>query len=191
MQCRPKTAIMKEDEFEEETVKSKGRCDSMYVVGEYICYPMHGAGRIEGIERREEGGELYYSLYFYGDNLKIMVPVAKAEEVGMRPICEREEAETVFALISCQHCDDESNWNRRYRANLDKMRSGRLSDIAAVLAVLSIRDRIRGVSAGEKKMMKSARRFLAGELSLAGLGSEEEVDARIEDALLAASGDRN
>lgn len=162
--------------------------NSKYHVGDYICYPMHGAGRVEGIESREDGGELYYSLYFYGDNLKIMVPVGKAETVGMRPICDVDEAETVFDHIQRRSLDEdeESNWNRRYRANLDKMRSGKLCDIAAVLTMLTVRDRYRGVSAGEKKMMKNARRFLTGELSLAGLGSEEEVDARIEDALLLA-----
>lgn len=158
-----------------------------YCVGDYICYPMHGAGRIEGIENRDETGEMYYSLYFYADNLKIMVPVEKAEGVGMRPVCDQVEAEKVFSMIRCQDCDEESNWNRRYRAYIDRMRSGKLSDVAAVLTMLSMRDRQRGVSAGEKKIMKNARRFITGELSLAGLGSEEEVDARLEDALLAAS----
>lgn len=159
----------------------------MFRVGDKISYPMHGAGSVVSIEQRDEDEKTsYYSLFFYGDGLKVMVPTNKATEVGMRPVIDAKEAESVFAALSQAPEAEDSNWNRRYRANLDKLRTGTPWAIARVLGALSARNQARGLSASEKKILVSARRFLLGELLLAGVGSEEDINARIDDCLACA-----
>lgn len=161
----------------------------MFRVGDYIAYPMHGAGRIEAIEERGDEGtkQNYYCLHFYDDDLKIMVPVHRAIEVGMRQVIDPAQAETVFSVLSERPGAEDSNWNRRYRANLDKLRTGAPSAIAQVLSALSARNRARGLSASEKKILLNARRFLIGEMLLSGVGSEQELNDRVDDCLSLAS----
>ncbi len=160
----------------------------MFCVGDNIAYPMHGAGRVESIEERgEEGAKIrYYCLYFFDDGLKIMVPVDKGEEVGMRKVIDQNEAEDVFDELMRPPATEDNNWNRRYRANLDKLRTGTPRAIAQVLAALTARNRIRGLSASEKKILQNARRFLVGEMLLSGLGDEDTLNARIDGCLSAA-----
>ena len=157
----------------------------MFEIGEYICYPMHGAGKVEAIEEREVLGAcgIYYVLFFYCDKIKIMVPVEKACEIGLRKIIQKNEIPTVFEAMRLEPVEEDSNWNRRYRQNLDKLREGSPASIAEVLKSLTARDARRGLSAGEKKMLVNARRFLLGELFLAGGGSEEELNVKIDECI--------
>lgn len=158
----------------------------MFQVGDKISYPMHGAGRVEGIEEKEVLGNvgMYYVLYFYCDGMKVMIPVDRAEAAGLRPVIREEEVQNVFDYLSDElESEALSNWNRRYRFNLEKLREGNIYSIAEVAKALSARHNEKGLSAGEKKMLASARRYLLGELYLAGGGSEEELSRRLDACL--------
>ena len=158
----------------------------MFQVGDKISYPMHGAGRVEGIEEKEVLGNvgMYYVIYFYCDGMKVMIPVDRAEAAGLRPVIREEEVQNVFDYLSDElESEALSNWNRRYRFNLEKLREGNIYSIAEVAKALSARHNERGLSAGEKKMLASARRYLLGELYLAGGGSEEELSSRLDACL--------
>lgn len=157
----------------------------MFNVGDKICYPMHGAGQIEAIEEKEVFGNLgmYYVLYFYCDGIKIMVPVENAIKAGLRKVIPKEQIPAVYEQLSRAPKADDTNWNRRYRQNLEKMREGDPFSIAEVVKSLYARNERRGLSAGEKKMLVSGRRFLLGELLMAGGGEEAEIEQRIEQCL--------
>ena len=157
----------------------------MFQVGQCISYPMHGAGRVEALEKHEVMGELrlYYVLFFYCDGIKVMVPVERAESVGLREVISPEDVPAVLERL-CSCCEEETmNWNRRYRQNLDKLREGGIMSIAEVVKSLSVREKRRGLSAGEKKMLSNARRFLLGELFLSGGGTEDMLNQTIDECL--------
>lgn len=153
----------------------------MFEIGDRVAYPMHGAGIVELIEEKEILGQLqrYYVLRFALGGMKVMVPV-EGKEVGLRSIIDKEEGIKVLEFLS-QPCGEEcDNWNRRYRENLEKMRTGSIFDTAEVVRALSHRDKEKGLSTGEKKMLSSAKQILASELILSLDMEEQDVLARIE-----------
>ena len=150
----------------------------MFAVGDLVCYPMHGVGNVESIEEHTVLGETgqYYLLRFLGGRMTAMVPVSAAERVGLRRIAGRETCEAVIEMLRGETFAPESeNWNQRYRDNLDKLRLGSVQDVADVVKCLMRRDRVRGLSAGERKMYLTARAVLVGELSAATGRPEEEL----------------
>lgn len=150
----------------------------MFAVGDLVCYPMHGVGSVEAIEEHTVLGETgqYYLLRFLGGRMTAMVPVLAAERVGLRMVADAATCEEVIRLLQDDTCMPESeNWNQRYRDNLDKLRTGRVQDVANVVKCLMRRDRDRGLSAGERKMYLTARQVLVGELSAATGRPEEEL----------------
>ena len=156
----------------------------MFEIGDRVAYPMHGAGVVELIEEKEILGKLqsYYVLRFALGGMKVMVPV-NGKDVGLRAIISKEEGQAVLEFLS-QPCEEEcDNWNRRYRENLEKMRTGRIFDTAEVVRALIHRDRTKGLSTGEKKMLASAKQILASELILSLDLEEEQVLLRIEQAV--------
>lgn len=157
----------------------------MFAVGDMVAYPMHGAGVIEGIEEKEILGQVkqYYVLRFSVGGMKVMVPVEGVQDAGLRPIITLEESNTVLEFLSGA-CEDEcSNWNRRYRENLEKIKTGKVYEVAEVVKSLTHRDREKGLSTGEKKMLGNARQILASELVLSLGKDEEEVLVLIEQAV--------
>lgn len=157
----------------------------MYKEGDYISYPMHGAGKIEAVEEKclNDETRLYYVLYFYSEGMRIIVPVEKALSIGMRPIMDKMDAEEVFLELAQLPGEEDSNWNRRYRANLDKLRTSEPTSIAHVIKSLSLREEKKRLSAGEKKMLVTARRLLIGEMYIANVGTEEYIEQRIDECL--------
>lgn len=157
----------------------------MFDIGDRVAYPMHGAGVIEAIEEKEILGQVkqYYILRFAVGGMKVMVPVEGVDDAGLRPIITQEESSTVLEFLSVG-CEEEcSNWNRRYRENLEKMRTGKVYDIAEVVKTLTTRDREKGLSTGERKMLGSARQILASELVLSLGKEEDEILNMIEEAV--------
>lgn len=156
----------------------------MFEIGDRVAYPMHGAGIVELIEDKEILGKLqsYYVLRFALGGMKVMVPVV-GKEVGLRAIITKDEGQKVLEFLS-QPCGEEcDNWNRRYRENLEKMRTGSIFDTAEVVRALMHRDRAKGLSTGEKKMLNSAKQILVSELILSLELEEQEVLSRIEQAV--------
>ena len=156
----------------------------MFNVGDHIVYPMHGAGVIDAIEEKNILGEkqAYYILKMPGE-VKVMVPTNKAEEIGVRGIIDKQEASKVFEILEEEKTEMSSNWNKRYRDNMDKMKSGDIYEIADVVRNLSFKQKEKGLSTGEKKMLNNAKQILVSELVLAEHASQDEVEQLIENKI--------
>ncbi|MCI8344931.1 MAG: CarD family transcriptional regulator [Clostridia bacterium] len=156
----------------------------MFNVGDKIVYPMHGAGTIDAIEEKDILGErqAYYIIKMPGE-VKVMVPTAKAEEIGVRNIINKENAGKVFQILEENETEMSNNWNKRYRDNMDKMKSGDIYEIADVVRNLSFKQKEKGLSTGEKKMLGNAKQILVSELVLAEHASQEEVEQLVENKI--------
>lgn len=156
----------------------------MFNVGDKIVYPMHGAGTIDSIEEKDILGEKqsYYILKMPSD-VKVMIPTAKAEEVGVRNIIDKQSAEKVFKVLGEDETEMEKNWNKRYRDNMDKMKSGDIYEVADVVRNLSFKQKEKGLSTGEKKMLNNAKQILVSELVLAEHANQDEVEEQIENKI--------
>ena len=153
----------------------------MFNVGDKIVYPMHGAGTIDAIEEKDILGQkqAYYILKMPGE-VKVMVPTQKAEEVGVRSIINKESADKVFGILEKDETIMDKNWNKRYRDNMEKMKSGDIYQIADVVRNLSFKQKEKGLSTGEKKMLNNAKQILVSELVLAEHATQEEVENLVE-----------
>lgn len=156
----------------------------MYNVGDEVVYPMHGAGRIVAIEEREvmEEKQSYYILEMPGE-VKVMIPTATAEEHGIRSVINKEEAQKVMSVLEQDETEMEKNWNKRYRENMDKMKSGNIYEIADVVRNLSFKQKEKGLSTGEKKMLYNAKQILVSELVFAENSTQNEVEELIDNKI--------
>ena len=156
----------------------------MFNVGDKIVYPMHGAGTIDAIEEKNILGEKqnYYIIKMPGE-VKVMVPTDKAEEVGVRNIIGKEEAAKVMSVLGENETEMSQNWNKRYRDNMDKMKSGDIYEVADVVRNLSFKQKEKGLSTGEKKMLNNAKQILISELVLAEHAPQEEVEKLVENKI--------
>ena len=156
----------------------------MYNVGDKVVYPMHGAGIIDSIEEKEVLGEKqsYYILKMPGE-VKVMVPISTAEQHGIRNVIDRTEAEKVINVLEQDETEMEKNWNKRYRDNMDKMKSGNIYEIADVVRNLSFKQKEKGLSTGEKKMLHNAKQILVSELVLAEHASKDEVEELVDNKI--------
>ena len=156
----------------------------MFNVGDKIVYPMHGAGVIDAIEEKDILGEKqsYYILKMPGE-VKVMVPTAKAEEVGVRNIIDKSSADKVIGVLEQDETAMDKNWNKRYRDNMEKMKSGDIYEVADVVRNLSFKQKEKGLSTGEKKMLNNAKQIMISELVLAEHASQEEVEQLVENKI--------
>lgn len=156
----------------------------MFNIGDKIVYPMHGAGTIESIEEKDILGEKqsYYILKMPGE-VKVMVPTAKAEDIGVRSIIDKDSASKVFKVLENDSTEMSMNWNKRYRDNMEKMKSGDICEVADVVRNLSFKQKEKGLSTGEKKMLLNARQILVSELVLAEHASQDEVESLVDNTL--------
>ncbi len=157
----------------------------MFKIGDKIVYPMHGAGVIEDLEIKEVLGERreYYILRMPIGDMKVMVPVENIEDVGVRDIISKEEIEVVFSILKDKKSKMPDNWNRRYRSNLDLIKTGDINQIAEVVRNLSLLDKEKGLSTGERKMLTDAKKILYSELVLASSLSVDEIEKLVDDAI--------
>ena len=156
----------------------------MFNVGDFIVYPMHGAGTIDAIEEKDILGEKqsYYILKMPGE-VKVMVPTDKAEKIGVRNIIDKSSAEKVFEILEEDETEMSMNWNKRYRDNMDKMKSGDIYEVADVVRNLSFKQKEKGLSTGEKKMLINAKQILVSELVLAERSSYEEMENIVDNKI--------
>lgn len=147
---------------------------------------MHGAGIIEAIEEKEVLGERkqYYILRLPVGDMKVMVPIANCREIGLRSVIRKEDVPKVINVLSGDSTYMSTNWNRRYRANLEKIKSGDIFEVAEVVRNLARREKEKGLSSGEKRMLENARQILISELALA-IGTEEEKARVLVDSAFA------
>jgi len=157
----------------------------MFRVGDKIVHPMHGAGVVESIVQKKMNGVTreYYILKLPVRAMVVMIPTDNCKEIGVRPIIDSSEADRVLEAMSTIEVDMVQNWNRRYRENMERLKSGDLIEVARVIKGLMQRESDRGLSTGERKMLHSAKEILISEIVLSQSVSYEDVEARIITAL--------
>jgi CarD family transcriptional regulator len=157
----------------------------MFNIGDKVVYPMHGAGIIEGIEEREILGEKrrYFIMRMPIGDMKVMVPVDNVEEVGVREVITKVDLERVISILKGNKTSMPQNWNRRYRINMDRIKSGDIFEIAAVVRNLLMMDMEKGLSTGERKMLISAKQMLISEMVLVSEFDIEKVEEVVLDAI--------
>jgi CarD family transcriptional regulator len=155
-------------------------------VGDKVVYPHHGAAIIESREVKQFQGEdkEYFVLRLAFGDLKLMVPVENAEAVGLREVINDEEVEEVFAVLRKKEARMPTNWSRRFKNHVEKLKSGDIYQVAEVVRNLSIRDKDKGLSAGEKRMLVKARQILVSELTFALNVDEEAAEKKLSEALV-------
>lgn len=141
----------------------------MFHVGDKVVHPLHGAGVIEGMVERtiDDTPAWYYVLRPAFGDTELFLPVDGCGRLGIRPVCSRERAERFLDGLDAITCSESKSWNQRYRENMQHIRSGDLCEVAQVIKSLSVRDRVRGLSTGEKKMLEQAMQILESELAFA------------------------
>jgi CarD family transcriptional regulator len=156
-----------------------------YRVGDTVVYPHHGAAIIEKKERRNLQGEERDYLVLrltYGD-LTLMVPADATDEVGLRDVVSKKQVEEVFTLLEARDGTMPTNWSRRFKANYEKLKSGDIFQVAEVVRNLALREREKGLSAGEKRMLTKSKQILVSELAAAVKKSDEDTEALIDSKL--------
>jgi CarD family transcriptional regulator len=150
-----------------------------------IAHPMHGAGVIDSIEERKMNGatRLYYILKMPAGGMVLMIPTETSEQIGVRPIVDSDAADALMASIPELDVDMTSNWNRRYRENMQRLKSGDLLEVAHVVKGLVARAVEKGLSTGERKMLLSAKQILISEIVLSKKLSYEEVENHLNTLL--------
>lgn len=157
----------------------------IFRVGDRISHPMHGAGVIDSIVRRKINGAErdYYVLKLPVGDMRVMIPVNGSDAIGVRPIIGAEEAEKIMDSIPGIEVSMTQNWNKRYRENMFKIKSGDLMEVAEVVKGLMERENDRGLSTGERKMLHSAKQILISEIVLSSSASYEAVEDRLNKCL--------
>ena len=157
----------------------------MYQVGDRILYPMHGAGIIKLIEKREILGSVkeYYILHVPCGDMKVMIPVDNCDAIGVRPIVTEEEIQAAIEILRQESTQMTGNWNKRYRENMEKIKTGNIELVAEIVRNLTRIDRENRLSAGEKKMLTNVRKILQSEIMLVCNIDETEARRIIEEAI--------
>ena len=157
----------------------------MFNIGDKIVYPMHGAGIIESIEEKEVLGQKkkYYIMRIPIGNMKVMIPMDKVADFGIRNIVGYDEFQNIMKIF--RECDNNTfdNWNKRYRYNIDKIRNGSIYGMAEVVKELTLREIRKGISPGEKKILDNAKQILYSELVLVTDLKYEEIENIIKDII--------
>ena len=156
----------------------------MFNIGDQIVYPLHGAGTIDSIEEKDIlGKKQSYYILSLPNEVKVMVPIDNAEQAGVRFVIDKGSADKVFKILEQDETEMNKNWNKRYRDNMDKLKSGNIYEIADVVRNLSFKQKEKGLSTGEKKMLDNAKQILVSELVLAEHSNREEIQELVENKI--------
>lgn len=167
--------------------KKKENNASPFKVGDQVVYPHHGVATIEKIEEKDVLGEkkTYLVLRLDTGDLTLMVPADNVKDVGIRDTIEKDQVDKVLKILKKGEITDQAeNWSRRFKANQERIRSGDIQEVAEVVRNLSLREREKGLSTGEKRMLNKAREILTGELAVAMSVDTEEAEEVLEKAIV-------
>ena len=158
----------------------------MFQIGDKVVHPMHGAGVIESIVCEKIGGKMteFYVFKMPISGLTLKIPTENCAAIGVRAIKSCEEIEAVIARIPQLGIDMTANWNHRYRENMDRLKSGDLNEVSAVIKALMHRDSVRGLSNGERKMLHIAKQIFVSEIVLAENVEYPAAEGRVNAAML-------
>jgi CarD family transcriptional regulator len=157
----------------------------LYKIGDKVVYPHHGAGTVVKKETREVLGEKreYLTIQILHNDMTVNVPAENADAVGLRKVINEDTVKEVVKALTGNGTTMPKNWNRRFKHNRDKMKTGDIFELAEVVRNLSLRDRDKGLSTGEKQMFVKAKKILISELMYAK-GMDEEETAEWLDGVL-------
>lgn len=152
-------------------------------IGDRIVYPMHGAGEVSGIEENEVGGETksYYVLRLPMGNMKLMLPIDRIDEIGLRGVIDKEKIPEVVEVLSGAAEHSQGSWNKRFHANLDRMKTGDILEVAAIARNLMRQNEKKKISSGEQRLLETARQILISELVFAMDKTPEEISDWVDE----------
>ena len=158
----------------------------MFSVGDQVVHPMHGAGVIDSIVREKVAGvtQDYYVFKMPVGGLLLKIPIASTQAVGLRSVISRPEAERLIGALPALEVEHNGNWNKRYRENMVRMKSGDLYEVARVIKCLMLRDSQRGLSTGERKMLHSAKQIFISEIVLSKNVPYGDIEGRLNASLM-------
>jgi CarD family transcriptional regulator len=157
--------------------------DTVFVQGDMAVYPAHGVGVIEAVENQTVAGidQDFYVMKILDNNMKIMIPTASSDNVGLRAIISKKEVEAVLDILKDREAEiGTQTWNRRYRDYMEKIKTGSIHEVAVVLRDLYLLSVDKDLSYGERKMMDTAKNLLITEISLARKVNESKIEKLIE-----------
>ncbi len=158
---------------------------SDFKIGDKAVYPAHGVVEVVGVDTKEINKTVcaFYVLRVLENEMQIMVPKQKAEQVGLRPVVSAQEATEVFDVLRDQDVHiDKQTWNRRYRGFMEKIKTGSLFDVAEVYRDLFRLKSTKNLSFGERRMLDTARTLMVKELAVARKWTEAKVEQELEKA---------
>src|SRR6188508_1561755 len=157
-----------------------------YKVGDHVVYPHHGAGKVLKKEVKEILGECrqYLTIKILHNDMTVMVPCQNAGKAGLRRVIDEETVAKVLAVLADDVSEMPKNWNRRFKHNRDKIKTGDIHELAEVVRNLAVREQDKGLSTGEKQMYTRAKKILASEMMYALEKSEDEAEAYLDEILL-------
>ncbi|MGI8579759.1 MAG: CarD family transcriptional regulator [Solirubrobacteraceae bacterium] len=161
-----------------------------FEIGDNVVYPHHGAGQVVKKEQKDVLGESreYLTIKILHNDMTVMVPTENASRAGLRRVIDEETVKKVLAVLADECSEMPKNWNRRFKHNRDKIKTGDIYELAEVVRNLAIREQDKGLSTGEKQMYTRAKKILASELMYALEMGAEEAEEHL-DGLLLSSGD--
>ena len=155
-------------------------------IGDRIVYPMHGAGEIADIEEQEVGDvkKSYYILRLPMGSLKLMLPVDKVEELGLREVIDKSRLSELIEVLSGKMEKSQGSWNKRFHANLERMKTGDILEVAAVARNLERQNLQKKISSGERRILDLARQILISELVYVLKKTPEEVSDWVDEQII-------
>ncbi|HIT72885.1 hypothetical protein B5E58_02665 [Tyzzerella sp. An114] len=154
----------------------------MFNKGDKIVYPVYGGGIVEDIEKTENG-ECYYLIKTLFGGLKIKLSTAKAENIGLRKVSSEDEIIETIKQVNSSNIVSSDNWNQRYKENLEKIKTGRLMEVAEVAKNLNSREKRRNLSGVEKKMFTNAKQIIVSEIILSNNIVKEKAEELLANLL--------
>ncbi|UTI66520.1 CarD family transcriptional regulator [Paraconexibacter antarcticus] len=181
---------MTEDQIAEEDIEFPTIVNIDFEIGDHVVYPHHGAGKVLKKEVKKMFGEEreYLTIKILHNDMTVMVPCENAGIAGLRHIIDEKTIQEVLAVLQDELSEMPKNWNRRFKHNRDKIKTGVIHELAEVVRNLAIREHDKGLSTGEKQMYTRAKKILASELMYALDKSEDEAEAYLDDLLAESAG---
>ena len=157
----------------------------LFKIGQKVVYPNHGVSLVEKIEPGHMDGveQMYFHLRLLSNNSKVMIPKGNLDLVGLRPLCHTRDVRALFDILEDGNIDTYKDWKGRYKQNLDKMKTGRLTEVAEVLKNLRLVSQRKSLSFREKKMYERAKYFIVSEVAHVKNIGEREAEDLVEQAL--------
>lgn len=156
----------------------------MFNIGDKVVYPLHGAGVITSIEEKAilDEKQSYYIIKMPGE-VKVMVPTAKAEAIGVRSVIDKNSALKVINILGEDSTEMSTSWNKRYRDNMERMKTGDIYEVADIVRNLTFKQKDKGLSTGEKKMLLNAKQILVSELVLVEDKAKNEIEELVDEKI--------